>query len=246
LNYSLKIEDQGTFYYTIGPEPDPVLTVEPGSTIEIETIDAFEEEIDSESTKPSDVMDKTYRNPTMGPIAVEGAEKGDALSVKIDKIEPRGENPEGTTCLVPNFGGLTPTTEHPTLNDPLPEIVKRVPLSTDGIKWSEDITLPYEPFIGTIGTSPTIQSITNITPDWWGGNMDLPDVCPGNSLYLPVSIEGGYLYLGDCHAVQGDGEVSGAAIEMSAVVTLTVDIVKRLIVSREVVAHLLFFLICFI
>ena len=47
-----------------------------------------------------------------------------------------------------------------------------------GIKWSDKITLPYEPFIGTIGTAPEIEAISSLVPDYYGGNMDLPDVAP--------------------------------------------------------------------
>lgn len=48
-----------------------------------------------------------------------------------------------------------------------------------GVKWTDKITLPYQPFIGTIGVSPEIESISSLVPDYYGGNMDLPDVAPG-------------------------------------------------------------------
>ena len=56
--------------------------------------------------------------------------------------------------------------------------------------------------------------------------MDLPDVAPGAIIYLPVNKAGGYLYLGDCHAIQGDGELCGVAMEMPAIVELQVDLIK--------------------
>lgn len=227
VRHRLTVKEQGEFFYTISPNPDPVISIEPGSTIEVETVDAFEEKIESEETKPSKVIQKPQINPTSGPIYIEGANKGDALKIDIEDITPRGESPKGTTCLIQNFGGLSPTNESPTLNEPLPEIVKKVPVTPEGIEWNENITLPYQPFIGTIGTSPELQAIQSFTPGSWGGNMDMPDVCPGNTLYLPVNTEGGYLYLGDCHAVQGDGELSGVAIEISANVTISVDIVQN-------------------
>jgi acetamidase/formamidase len=157
---------------------------------------------------------------------VEGAEKGDALAVKIHAIKPRGPQPRGTTCLVPYFGGLTSTDKTATLQDPLPEIVRKVNVTEEGIKWNDRITLPYEPFIGTIGTAPEIDSINSLTPGNHGGNMDLPDVGPGSTLYLPVQTEGAFLYLGDGHAVQGDGELCGVAIEFPTITTMTLDLVK--------------------
>src|SRR5262249_17049248 len=62
--------------------------------------------------------------------------------------------------------------------------------------------------------------------DYQGGNMDLPDVAPGAILYFPVHVKGGFLYVGDCHAAQGDGELSGVAIEQRATVTMQIDVIK--------------------
>jgi acetamidase/formamidase len=157
---------------------------------------------------------------------VEGAEKGDALAVAVRAIEPRGPQPRGTTCLVPHFGGLTGTDKTVTLQEPLPEIVRKSEVTTDGIVWSDELTLPYEPFIGTIGTSPEIEAISALVPDRHGGNMDLPDVRPGSTLYLPVRTSGALLYLGDGHAIQGDGELCGVAVEIATTTTLELDLVK--------------------
>ena len=76
--------------------------------------------------------------------------------------------------------------------------------------------------IGTIGTSPQIDSINSLTAAKHGGNMDLADVCPGATIYFPVKVDGALLYLGDGHAVQGDGEVCGVAIEFATTTTITV------------------------
>jgi amidase len=217
---------QKAYHYTIGPYADPVLHVRPGDTVVVETQDAFGGKIVSEETKPSAVRRAPFFNPQNGPIYVEGAHKGDALAVKIESIKPRGPQPRGTTCLSPYFGGLTGTDTTVTLQDPLPEIVRKIEVTEEYVTWNDRLTLPYEPFIGTIGTAPEIDSISSLTPGKHGGNMDLPDVRPGSTLYLPVRVEGGLLYLGDCHAVQGDGEVCGVAIEIATVTTLTLDLVQ--------------------
>ena len=218
---------QKRYHYTIGPYADPVLHVRPGDTVIVETHDAFEGKIISEDTKPSAVLEFPFLNPQNGPIYVEGAEKGDALAVRIHSVKPRGPQPRGTTCLVPYFGGLTSTDKTATLQDPLPEIVRKVQVTEEYVKWNDRITLPYEPFIGTIGTAPELDSINSLTPGNHGGNMDLPDVRPESTLYLPVRTEGAFLYLGDCHAVQGDGELCGVAIEFPTTTTITVDLVKE-------------------
>jgi acetamidase/formamidase len=224
--HHLTQELQQTYHYTIGPYADPVLRVNPGDTVIVETHDAFEGKILTEDTMPSAVLEVPFLNPQAGPIYVEGAEKGDALAVTIHSIEPRGPQPRGTTCLVPHFGGLTGTDATVTLQDPLPEIVRKVNITPEGVEWSDRITLPYEPFIGTIGTAPQIDSINSLTPGSHGGNMDLPDVGPGYILYLPVRSEGALLYLGDGHAVQGDGELCGVAIEFPTTTTMMLDLVK--------------------
>jgi acetamidase/formamidase len=220
----LTIEAQGRFHYVYGPYADPTLEVAPGAVVAVETHDAFEGKITAETDSPSAVLQFPFLNPQIGPIFVTGAEKGDALAVRILSIRPRAGH--GTTALIPEFGGLVGTADTAMLNPPLPERVKRVRLDERGVYWSDRITLPYEPFIGTIGTSPEIEAISSLQPDTHGGNMDLPDVAPGAVVYLPVNAPGALLYLGDCHAVQGDGELCGVAMEMPATVEIQIDLIK--------------------
>ena len=224
--HSLTEAAQGRYQYVYGPYADPVLRVQPGDVIAAETHDAFEGRVTSESDRPSDILNFPYLNPQNGPIFVEGAEKGDALAVHIRSIVPRGPQPCGTTCLITEFGGLVSTGATALLNQPLPERVKKLHVTEAGVRWSERITLPYEPFIGTIGTSPEIEAISSLVPDYYGGNMDLPDVGVGSIIYLPVNASGGLLYLGDCHAAQGDGELCGVAVEHPTVTTVQVDLIK--------------------
>lgn len=219
-------EKQDGFHYTVGPYADPVMEIEPGDTVDVETEDAFEGAIETEDDSPSEKLNMPYLNPQSGPIYVEGAEKGDTVAVTIDSITPRGPQPRGTTCLVPEFGGLTATDRTAMLHEPLPEIVKKLNVTTDGVEWDSDTTIPYEPFIGTISTSPEIDSVSALTPFKHGGNMDLPDVKPGTTIHLPVNTEGALIYLGDCHAAQGDGELCGVALEHPTVTTITVNLIK--------------------
>ena len=94
------------------------------------------------------------------------------------------------------------------------------------VVFSDRVTLPYEPFVGTMGVSPEIEAVSSLQPDYWGGNMDLPDVAPGAVIYFPVMHKDAYLYLGDCHGRQGDGELCGVAVEMAATVTVQIDLIK--------------------
>jgi len=224
--HALTEAKQGAYRYVYGPYAEPVLHVRPGDVIEVETHDAFEGRIRSEADRPSELLRMPFLNPQNGPIVVEGAEKGDALAVSIRSILPRGPQPVGTTALIPEFGGLVATPTTAMLNEPIPERVKKMEVTPEGVRFSERITLPYEPFIGTLGVSPEIEAVTSLQPDYWGGNMDLPDVAPGAVVYFPVHHKGALLYLGDCHARQGDGELCGVAVEMPAHVTIQVDLIK--------------------
>jgi acetamidase/formamidase len=217
---------QGTFHYTIGPYSQPVLQVAPGDRIVVDTRDAFDGKIQTEQDLPSQKLRVPFLNPQSGPIMIEGAEKGDVVAVYIESMLPRGANPRGTCCLIPRFGGLAATDFTALLNDPLPEITRKIDLDEDGVYWSRRVTLPYRPHIGTLSLSPEIDSINSLTPDNHGGNMDIPDMGPGSITYLPVRSPGARLFIGDAHACQGDGEVCGTAVEYASKTTIHVDLIK--------------------
>lgn len=224
---SLTEAEQGSYPYVYSAAIPPVLRIDPGTVVTCETHDAFEGAIRKESNRPSEILNFPFLNPQNGPIWVNGAERGDTLAVHIDSIVPRGPQPRGTTVIMPEFGGLVPTADTALLTAPLPERVRKLDVTAEqGTVWNERITLPYQPFIGTIGCAPLAEAISSLVPDYYGGNMDLPDVAPGAVIYLPVQTEGGFLFLGDCHAAQGDGELCGVAIEHPTVTTVRVDLIK--------------------
>jgi len=78
-----------------------------------------------------------------------------------------------------------------------------------------------------MATAPDLEAISALTPYDQGGNMDVPDTKPGNTLYLPVRVPGAYFFTGDCHAGQGDGELCGVALEITAKAMLTFDLIKQ-------------------
>ena len=217
---------QGKFHYTMGPYSDPVMSIAPGDRVIVDTRDAFEGKIRTEQDLPSQKLQVPFLNPQNGPIMIDGAEKGDVVAVYIESMRPRGDNPRGTCCLIPRFGALTGTDYTATLNEPLPEITRKIDLDEEGVYWSRRVTLPYKPHIGTLSLSPEIDSINSLTPDNHGGNMDVPDMGPGSITYLPVRSPGGRLFIGDAHACQGDGEVCGTAVEFASTTTIHVDLIK--------------------
>lgn len=227
VTHHLTEEMQQEFHYTIGPYSTPVLTIDPGDRVIVDTRDAFEGAIGSEQDIPSKLLKMPFLNPQNGPIMVNGAEKGDVLAVYIESMLPRGVDPHGICAMIPHFGGLTGTDLTAMLNDPLPEKVRMIKIDGDKVHWSKRHTLPYKPHIGTLSVSPEIDSINSLTPDNHGGNMDVPDIGPGSITYLPVRSPGGRLFIGDAHACQGDGEICGTAVEYASVTTIKVDLIKR-------------------
>lgn len=223
--HQLSEADQGQFHYVYGPYSEPVLRIAPGDVIEVETLDAFGGAIKSEDDLPSAVLNMPFVNPQNGPIAVTGAEKGDVLAVHIHSVLPRGPQPAGTTALIPSFGALV-ADANLMLNPAIKERVKKMEVTPEGIKFSDRITLPFEPFIGTMGISPEIEAVSSLQPDYWGGNMDLPDVAPGAVVYFPVQRKDAHFFVGDCHGRQGDGELCGVAVEIPATVVLHIDLIK--------------------
>jgi len=205
----------------IGPYAKPVARVKPGEELEVETWDCNGGVIHPGQTRQQ-AIDRGVpyiSNPVTGPIYVEGAEPGDALTVEILDIKPQSP---GFICL---NQGVSPIKFH--IDKPYTKFIE----VTGGVVHypTEDgrtIDLPAEPFIGTIGTSPSSEAIAPITPGPHGGNMDCSDVRAGNTLILPVNRPGALLGLGDAHALQGDGEVCGTAVEVNAVTHMRLNLIK--------------------
>lgn len=224
-----KITQPGDYQYTFGPYAAPVATVKRGETVVIHTVDAFGDRLTSEGQSPSSVLGP-YLNPQTGPIFVEDAQPGDTLVVKIENIEATRD--WAVSCLVPFFGGLTSTNLTAMLQEPLPErvwIYERTP--SGGFAWGDRWEIPWAPFFGTIGTAPHIEAISSLSPGAHGGNMDVPDVAIGNTLYFPVHHPGALFYVGDAHAAQGQGELCGVALEIAAKGTFTFDVIPGKAIS---------------
>ncbi len=219
-----EIKQPGEYQYTFGPYAEPIARVARGETVVIHTIDAFGDLLTREDQSPASVLGP-YLNPQTGPIYVEGAEPGDTLAVTIEAIEPARD--WAVSCLVPYFGGLTSTRFTATLQDPLPEKVwlyKQT--ASGGFAYKDRWEIPWAPFFGTIGTAPHIEAVASLAPGAHGGNMDVPDVTVGNTIYLPVHHPGALFYTGDAHAAQGQGELCGVALEIAARGTFTFDVIK--------------------
>lgn len=219
-----EIIQPGAYAYSFDRTRTPICTVDSGETVCILTQDAFGDQLNREDLRPADLSG--YINPVTGPIRVEGAQPGDCLKISILDISPTRD--WGVSALAQHFGGLVGTASTPMLHPPLEErtwIYRRQ--EDGGYRCSDRLRAPWRPFIGTIATAQQWESPSSVAPGPMGGNMDVKDTAPGNVLYLPVYTEGAYLYVGDCHAAQGDGELCGVALEISARVTLKLEVLKN-------------------
>ncbi len=214
----------GNLYYEISRHNPPAIYVNPGETISVETQDTFNGLVKKQGDHRN-IKKKPYGNPQSGPIYINGADKGDTLAVHIQKIDAR----IGQAVNDMSWGrnGMAEF-----LGTDVPRATRICPVKDGKVWWSPRVGLPYSPMIGTIGTAPAIGVPTTGPAGPYGGNMDLKEVSEGNTLYLPISVPGALLHLGDVHAAQGDGEVCGTALEMPATVTIKIDLIKNKTIER--------------
>lgn len=227
------------YYYTYAPH-EPALRIHSGDTVIAETRDAFGMDAAGNPMPPhmkQRIAGGSLResNPAVGPLYIEGAEPGDQLAIRIERIALN--RAWALSKQSPNFGSLTGEGPGRRLlyNEPIAEVFYTWQL--DLARNMGTLELPnsrlkrveaaLHPFLGSIGVAPPHgRAEMTLTPGEFGGNMDCVDTCEGVTLYLPVWVKGGYLAYGDVHALQGDGELNGTAAECTAEVTLTIDVLK--------------------
>jgi amidase len=199
----------------------PVLSVDPGAKVVFETQDArggamFVNPVGELVDLPRPPVGRG--NPVTGPLEVRGAQVGDALIV--DVLEIRTISP-GWCGGHAHMGPLA--------EGRIPRARGRVCAVGDGaVTFSDRIRLDEQPMIGCIGIGPAGEAISCGTPGRHGGNLDHKVIGRGTRVYLPVNVPGALLWIGDVHATQGDGELSGTALEIGADVTVRVDLARGL------------------
>jgi amidase len=214
------------YHGTLGTHA-PELRVDDGDTIETQTLDASGRDARGEKVASGP-------NPQTGPFYVVGAEPGDTLAVHLDRLVPSRSTGWSSQVLAPNVVD--------------PEAVMGLPRSADGsplrAEWAIDtakgtatlisprtrrisLVLPLEPMLGCFGVAPAEgQAISTATSGPHGGNMDYRGFVTGATVSFPVAVPGALLFVGDGHALQGDGEICGTGIETSFDVRITVRVRK--------------------
>ncbi len=222
----------GDLKYTFGGVA-PAARIRPGTRIVSWTEDCYDGAVTKPGQLPSKVQLPGHDNPQTGPFYVEGAEPGDTLAIRIEKLEPARDH--GISSSFPGFGALNSTDRTALLHADLPETVwfyevdrAKGVLRTRSQDGKHSWEVPLAPFLGCLGVAPANgEARSTIVPDDFGGNMDCPEVRAGNTVYLGVRVPGALVSFGDGHLAMGDGEIIGTAIEGAMNVELTVDLIKH-------------------
>jgi acetamidase/formamidase len=214
------------FHATIGSH-SPALRIEPGDTVVTATVDA-----DGRDARGRQVA--APGNPQTGPFFVTGAEPGDALQVRFDRIWPNRDRAVANTWIAPRLLE--------------PEYLRELPSAASEpvlAQWHVDaqrgtarlmspetglgpLVLPIDPMLGCFGVAPDRgQAISTATSGPYGGNMDYRGFRAGVTVFLPVFVPGALFFVGDGHALQGEGEIAGGGLEISMDVEFSVSLRKR-------------------
>lgn len=207
----------GTEYvvHKMSKENEPVAYCQSGDIVTFHTLDCFSNKLLPKGTKLG-VDNPPQGNPATGPLYVQGAMPGDSLKVEIIDITvgPLGVSIIGSN--IASFGNRLADTE-----------IRRIPISGNMAKLTENLSLPIKPMIGVIGVSPQDSAIPTALPGVYGGNMDCSQIKKGAVLYLPVFTQGALLAIGDLHALMGDGEISECGLEIEGIVTVKVSVLPK-------------------
>jgi amidase len=205
------------------PTLTAALRLQPGDTVRTRTLDSRGQDRDGKPRAPRG-------NPLIGPFFVEGAMPGDTLVVRLDKVRTNRDTAYQTNLI--NSNALEAGYLHGIAN-----------LEEGFTSWKIDAaagtasivapsskmsgyTIKLEPMLGSIAVAaPNDENRTSGYIGAAGGNMDSPEVREGATLYFPVFQPGALLYMGDAHAQQGDGEITGQGLETSMDVNFTVDLI---------------------
>ena len=214
-----------SFSNTFSAERPPVLTIWPGDTVRTTTID-------SGGVDEKGVTRALFGNPQTGPFFVAGAQQGDTLAIHIISLTPNRDWADSLDTIVNRAAGPGLAADAAKLGRPIRwRLDRKAGYATpdqpsDAMK---AYRVPLRPMLGGIGLASGFGSPPLSTGDTGraGGNMDFPEIAAGNIVYLPVQQPGALLYLGDAHALQGDGETTQYALETSMQVEFSVELIKH-------------------
>jgi len=212
------------FYNEFSATTPPVLRIAPGDTVRTTTIDAA-------GSDDKGVSRGRGGNPQTGPFYVIGAAPGDTVAVHLTRLRLNRDWAISTDTL----SNLAMT----------PDLAARMKFQGQLVRWRLDVSrgvamrengpanlseysVPLKPMLGCVALAPLPGEPVPSTEDFgpWGGNLDFNEIVEGTTVFLPVSVPGALLYIGDAHAAQGDGELNGNGLETSIDVEVRVDLLR--------------------
>lgn len=191
-----------------------VLEIESGDTVTFETGDVAYERLSKGETVEAIGLENF--NAVTGPVRVKGAEPGDALKIEIVDVQVT----RAWSVWLPDFGGLGKYTKEVE--------VKPILLRNERAYISNRLSVEIKPMIGCIAVAPAEGKGSTFMPAYpYGGNMDLREMSPGATLYLPVQVDGALLSMGDLHAAMGVAEPTWVSLEAAGSATLKISLEKN-------------------
>lgn len=203
----------------------PRIRIDPGDTVVFECREASNGGVTRSSTQ-EDYANRSRGggHPLTGPVYVNGATPNDTLVVEILTLEHKGWGWNGHS---PKFGLLAEDFDFPYL--------QQWRLEGDFCYFadSDKVKVPFEPFCGVMGVAPAqAGAISTGPPGLHAGNVDVRGLVAGATAHFPILVDGALFSTADCHAAQGDGEVSGMGIESTMTVTMRFGLLKNYVVPE--------------
>jgi len=158
--------------------------------------------VDTFNKYRDDSMPDSRGNPSSGCIWINESKKGEVLNVEIGEIKT---HEIGYTKYRGSTGAFPSYLESSTIG----EVFKVVKIEDKKIIWNEKLSIPIKPMIGVVGLAPEYEARSNSWAGEWGGNFDIQEITTGATVQIPINHNGSLLHIGDMHAIQGDGEISG-------------------------------------
>ncbi len=210
---------------TFSADRPPVLVLWPGDTVRTQTLD-------SGGVDAGGVTRALFGNPQVGPFFVAGAEAGDTLAIHVVSLRLNRDAADSLDGLVGRLQTPRVAAQAAALGKHVRWRLDRdaaLARPVDGEGPMKHFAIPLRPMLGGLALAPGFGSAALSTGDTGasGGNMDFNAVVQGTTVYLPVQQPGALLYLGDGHALQGDGETTQWALETSLDVELRVELIKH-------------------
>lgn len=200
-------------------ELEPVARVPSGSVVEVFTHEATGGQFQLGSGDADlQAIDFGQVHTITGPIYVEDARPGDVLAVELLELEVADW---GWMALLPTFGQLVDEIATTSLR------TFSIDQANQTVQFADGIVVPLRPFAGIMGVAPASdEALDTFPPRANGGNMDNPAMTEGTTVYFPIFADGALFSIGDTHAVQGFGEVSGTALESPMRIVMRLSVVR--------------------